>query len=216
MEDKTLKQLIDDELTWEPSVDAANVAATVGNGIVTLNGHVPTYAQKVAAERAVTRVKGVRGFVDHIEVQPFGPGEETDEAIAQRISNMVNWDVTIPDDSVTVQVSDGRVTLMGQVDWQYQRYAAERGVRALAGVRTVTNQIAVKPHVQASDIKRRIESAFERHANLAIGKIRVSVEEDKVRLDGEVPAWTDRDMAERAAWAAPGVRAVDDHIKITI
>lgn len=216
MNDKNLKTLIEDELSWEPSIDAANIAATVESGIVTLDGHVPNYAQKRAAETIVKRIKGVRGFVDRIEVQPFGADAASDESIATRAANVLDWDVTVPKGSVQVQVAEGRVTLTGHVDWQFQRDAADRAVRRLTGVRAVFNQIEVKPHVHAADIKKRIEAALERQADLAASKIRVTVTEDKVRLDGEVRAWAERDTAERAAWAAPGVRAVDDHVNIVI
>ncbi|MFI4950599.1 MAG: BON domain-containing protein [Caulobacterales bacterium] len=216
MNDTTLKILIEDELSWEPSIDAADVAATVDAGIVTLDGHVPNYVQKRMAETVVKRIKGVRGFVDRIEVRPFGSDAASDESIATRAANVLDWDVTVPKRSVQVQVSEGRVTLTGHVDWQFQRDAADRAVRRLSGIRAVFNQIEVKPHVQAADIKRRIEAALERQADLAASKIRVTVSEDKVRLDGEVRAWAERDIAERAAWAAPGVRAVDDHVSIVL
>lgn len=216
MEDKTLKKLVEDELEWEPSIDAADVAATVENGIVTLSGHVDNYAQKVAAEGVVKRLKGARGFVDRLEVRPFGPQGETDEAIAARIANLIEWDVTLPKGAVKVQVANGYVTLTGQVDWNYLRFAAEQGLRRLKGVRGVSNEVTVKPRVQVADVKRRIEEALDRQADLTADKIRVSVDGDRVRLDGEVRAWTDRDIIERAAWAAPGVKAVEDHVSIAI
>lgn len=213
MEDKALKKLVQDELDWEPSVDPADIGVTVENGIVRLTGHVPNYSQRVSAENAVKRVKGVRGLVQDLEVRTF-PDTYTDESIATRVANMLDWDVTVPKDAVRVKVDGGYVTLTGQVDWQYQRTAAEHGIRNLAGVRGLSNQIQVKPRVQASDIKRRIENALERQAELDSQRIIVSVEGDKVRLNGKVKAWFERDIAERAVWAAPGVRAVEDHVSI--
>jgi osmotically-inducible protein OsmY len=216
MDDKALKKLVDDELEWQPSIDCADVGVIVENGIVTLTGHVANYAQKIAAEAAVKRVKGVRGFVDRLEVQLFGAKDDTDEAIAERIANLLDWDVTVPKGAVKVQVVNGYVTLTGQVDWNYQRSAAEHGLRRLRGVRSLSNQIAVKPRVEAGDIKRRIEQALDRQADLTADNIRVTVVGDRVCLDGKVRAWTERDTIERAAWAAPGVKAVEDRVSIAI
>jgi len=215
MEDKTLRRLVQEELDWQPSIDAADIGVTVEQGIVHLVGHVSNYAQKVAAEKAVKRVKGVRGFVEDLQIR-LSPEPYTDEAVAARVANLIDWDVTIPKGAVQVQVEKGYVTLTGQVDWQYQRVAAEQGVRRLQGVRGLSNQIAVKPHLQASDVKRRIEDALGRQAELEANMIRVTVDGDKVRLDGKVNAWFERDIAERAAWAAPGVRSVEDHVSIGV
>lgn len=213
MEDKALKMVVLDELAWEPSIDSADIGVTVENGIVQLTGRVANYAQKVATETVVKRVKGVRGYVEDLEIRPFAPAY-SDEAVAGRVANLIDWDVTVPKNAVKVKVEKGYVTLTGQVDWQYQRYAAERGVRRLQGVRGLSNQIQVKPHVQASDIKRRIEDALERQADIEAHRISVTVDGGKVRLDGKVKAWFERDVIERAAWAAPGVSAVEDRVSI--
>lgn len=213
MEDKVIKKLVEEELDWQPSIDAADIGVTVDNGIVRLTGHVPNYFQKTAAEEAVKRIKGVRGIVQDLEVRTF-PATYTDEAIAARVANLLEWDVTVPKDVVKVKVDNGYVTLMGQVDWQYQRSAAEHGIRNLPGVRALSNQIQVKPRIQASDIKRRIEDALDRQADLESKRITVTVEGDKVRLEGKVKAWFERDVVERAVWAAPGVRAVEDRVSI--
>lgn len=213
MDDKTIKALVLDELEWEPSIDSSDIGVTVEAGIVRLTGHVANYAQKVAAETAVKRVKGVRGYVEDLAVRTSA-ASFTDEAIAGRAANMLDWDVSVPKAAVKVKVESGHVTLTGQVDWQYQRTAAEQAVRGLMGVRGVSNQISVKPHIQASDIKRRIEDALERQADLEARKIRVIVDGDKVRLEGKVKAWFERDLAERAAWGAPGVRSVEDRVTI--
>lgn len=144
MDDKVLKKLVEDELAWEPSIDAADVAVTVEKGIVTLDGHVGTYAQKINAEATVKRVRGVRGFVDRLEILPFGAKYGSDEDIADRVAKVIEWDVTVPKDAVKIQVAEGHVTLTGQVDWQYQRFAAEQAVRKLYGIRGVSNQIKLK------------------------------------------------------------------------
>lgn len=213
MDDKSLQKLVQDELDWQPSVDAADIGVTVENGIVHLTGHVPSYAQKIAVENAVKRVKGVRGYVEDVQVR-LTPDAASDEVIAGRVANVLDWDVTLPKGAVKVKVENGYVFLSGEVNWAYQRVAAEQGIRRLAGVRGVSNQITVKPHVQATDVKRRIEDALERQAELEANKISITVEGSKVRLDGKVKAWFERDVIERAAWAAPGVQSVEDRISV--
>jgi osmotically-inducible protein OsmY len=214
MEDKFLRQNIIDELDWEPTVDAANIGVAVNNGVATLTGHVPSYAQFVAAEATVKRVKGVRAIAQDIEVHFSGPAASSDEDIASRALSMLAWSVLMPKDAVTVKVSKGWITLTGQVDWQYQRRAAEDNLRSLVGVRGLSNLISVKPHAIASDIVRGIEEALKRDARVEAQKIKVSVTGGTVKLEGRVHSWSERDAAERAAWAAPGVRAVQDHVSI--
>lgn len=213
MEDKSLKKMVEAELDWEPSVDAADIGVTVEQGIVRLAGRVANYAQKVAAERAVKRVKGVRGFAEALEIRA-APGAFSDEAIAQRVANVLDWNVFVPNGAVKVKVEGGFVTLTGSVDWQYQRETAERVTRPQLGVRGISNQIAVTPHVQAADIKQRIEAALKRQADLDADRVRVTVDGDKVRLDGTVRAWNERETIERAVWAAPGVAKVEDHVSV--
>ena len=213
MNDKSLKALVEAELDWQPSIDASDIGVGVEDGIVRLTGRVPTYAQKFAAEEAVKRVKGVRGVADNLEVRttaaPF-----SDEAVATRIANVLDWNVSVPTGAVQVKVEGGYVVLTGQVDWQYQRAAAERAVRPQQGVRGIQNRITVRRHAQASDVKHRIEAALQRQADVDGDNVRVSVEGSTVRLDGKVRGWTARDTIERAAWAAPGVTKVEDHVVI--
>lgn len=213
MEDAKLKTLVEQELDWQPGIDTADIGVTVENGIVRLSGRVPNYAQKVAAEAAVKRIKGVRGFAEDLEIRS-GAATYSDEAVANRIANVLDWNVSVPAGAVQVKVEDGFVTLTGTVDWQYQRDAAERVARPQQGVRGLSNQIALKPHVQAGDIQRRIEEALKRQADIEADKITVSVMGGKVTLGGRVRAFFERDTAERAAWAAPGVTAVEDRIAV--
>jgi osmotically-inducible protein OsmY len=210
-----LKNAVEAELAWVPFVDAAHIGVTAENGIVSLSGHVPTYAQKLAVEKAVKRVKGVRGVAEELEVRLVMSFGNDDDEVAKRVANILDWGVSVPKDSVKVQVTDGMVTLSGEVNWQFERDGAESGVRLLNGVRGLINLITVKPHVMAADVKRRIESALERQADVEASNIRVTIDGTKVRLDGQVKAWAQRDAAERAAWAAPGVRTVDDHVTIS-
>ena len=213
--DVGLKNAVEAELVWVPSVDDAHIGVTAENGIVTLSGHVPTYAQKLAVEKAVKRIKGVRGLAEELEVRLVASFGNDDDEVAKRVANILDWGVSVPKDSVKVQVTKGVVTLSGEVDWQFERSGAERGVRLLNGVRGLINQITVKPHVMTQDVKRRIESALERQADVEVSNIHVTVDGTNVRLDGKVKAWAERDAIERAAWSAPGVRTVEDNVTIT-
>src|ERR1044072_8918207 len=211
MDDKTLRRNVVAELDWDPSVDSANIGVTVDNGIVTLTGHVPTYAEKIAAAGVVRRVKGVRAVAQESEVFSAYTGN-SDENIARRAVNILEWDIMLPRDAVKVQIAQGYVTLSGQVEWDYQRRIAEADVRKLGGVKGVTNNITLKPRADAGDIKHRIEQALERSASIDAKAIKVSVNDGRVTLDGKVRAWHERDAAEWAAWAAPGVSSVVDHV----
>jgi len=213
MDDKTLRQQVIDELDFEPSVDSANIGVAADNGVVVLTGHVSTYAQKTMAANVAKRVKGVKAIVQEIEVRPPFAGEG-DEDIARRALNVIGWDVTIPRDVIKVQVSHGFVTLTGEVDWDYQRRAAEHDVRKLSGVVGVANAIAIKAKTDEGDIQRRIEEALKRSAQIEAGGVRVEVKDGKVILEGKVRAWYERDVLERAAWSAPGVKTVEDRVTV--
>jgi len=212
--DLKLRKDVLDELTAEPSVHAAQIAVTVNDGIVTLGGDVDSYAEKWAAERAVKRVAGVKGYAEEIHVKLPGPFERTDADIARAAVNALQWNVSVPSERVTVMVQNGCVTLEGEVSWQYQREAAHDAVRQLAGVKWVDDEIVVKPGVSPSEVKTRIENAFTRNALLEAGGISVGVEGAEVTLKGTVRSWVERDEAERAAWAIPGVALVDNHLAI--
>jgi osmotically-inducible protein OsmY len=215
MTDSSLRQDIIDELDFEPSIDAADIGVAVENGIVTLTGHVPTYSQKVTVEDVVRRVKGVKGIAEEIEVRPVGSNRTADDEIAKRAVNTLGWNTSIPSGTVQVKVQKGWVTLTGKVEWFYQKNAAANAVRDLAGVVGVTNQIEIKQHASATDVKKRIEDALKRYAEVEAQAIRVDVlDGGKVRLDGKVHAWSERSAAERAAWPAPGVTTVEDRIAI--
>lgn len=214
MLDKTLRQNIIDELEFEPSIDAADIGVAVENGVVTLTGHVATYLEKVTAEDVVKRVRGVRAIAEEIEVRPAGANITADDEIARRALNVIKWNTTIPEDHVQVKVQKGWVTLSGSVEWQYQKNAAASTVRNLSGVTGVSNLIQIKPKLSTFDIKKRIEDALKRDAELEAQGIRVDVHDGKVTLEGHVRAWAERQAAERAAWSAPGVKAVEDRITL--
>lgn len=214
MSDRTLKLAVEDELAWEPSIDAERIGVTAEDGVVTLTGHVGSYTEKIIAERAAKRVKGVRAIAQEIEIRLPNDKKTSDDQIAKRALDIIAWDSTIPKDKVQVKVQGGFVTLSGEVDWHYQRTDAEYAVRKLEGIKGLSNEIKVKPRVQASDVKQRIESALKRNAEWEAGSIKVSAQNGHVTLDGKVKAWYERDLAERTAWSAPGVISVEDHISI--
>ncbi len=214
MSDKTLKHAVEEELDWEPSIDSEHIGVTVEDGVVTLSGHVSTYAEKFTAEKAAKRVKGVRAIAQEIEIRFPNDKKTSDDQIAKRALDIIAWDSTIPKDKVLVKVQNGFVTLSGEVDWFYQRDDAEHAVRKLAGIKGLSNEIRIKPKAYAYDIKERIETALKRNAELEADSIKVSVLDGRVTLDGKVKAWYERDLAERTAWSAPGVVSVVDHINI--
>ncbi|MBB3394170.1 MULTISPECIES: BON domain-containing protein [unclassified Rhizobium] len=214
MTDISLRQNVLDELEFEPSIDAAHIGVTAERGVITLTGHVATYAEKDAAERAARRVKGVHAIAQEIEVRPHGTHVTADDEIATRALSTLAWRTTVPRDAVKVKVQNGWVTLEGNVEWQYQKNAAASAIRDLAGVVGISNVIAVTPRPTSSDVKRRIEDAFKRDAELEAQSIRVNVMDGKVTLDGTVKRWSERQAAEHAAWSAAGVTAVEDHLRI--
>ncbi|NRP89290.1 hypothetical protein GFPCMMHI_05215 [Ensifer adhaerens] len=215
MDDIALRQNILDELEFEPRVDAADIGVVARDGIVTLTGHVGTYAEKDAAEKAVRRVKGVRAIAQEMDVRILGPRRTDDDDIARRAVKMVDWNISIPKQMVQIRVCRGVVTLTGKVEWQYQKNAAAAAVRDLAGVVGVSNLIDVVPGISADDVKRRIENALERDAELEAQAIRVDVSDGKVTLKGNVRTLSERRAAERAAWSAPGVHTLDDQLSIS-
>jgi osmotically-inducible protein OsmY len=213
MSELQLRQDVVDELEFEPSVDAAHIGVAVDKGVVTLTGHVASYAEKQAAIAAVRRVKGVRAIAEEIEVRYPLDKKTSDDEIAQRAIDILGWDTMVPSDAIQVMVHNGWVTLTGSVDWHYQKKHAEEDVRKLSGVRGVTNTIEIKPSVQAEDVKRKIEEALKRHAEIEASAIRVTVRErDKVVLEGKVGSWDERHAVENAAWSAPGVKSVEDRM----
>lgn len=214
VDDRTLQANVLEELKWEPSVNPAKIGVTARDGIVTLTGHVESYAEKIAADRAARRVIGVKAVAQEIEVRLRSDHHRSDEDIAAAAVRALEWDVSVPHDMVQIEVENGWIILRGEVDWQYQRQAAEDDVRRLTGVVGVTNHIKIKPAINAGGIRDRIEQAFRRSAELDAGKITISTVGSKVILGGKVAAWSEREMAERAAWSAPGVTEVEDRITV--
>lgn len=212
--DSQIQQDVMDELQWEPRVDHANIGVAVKDGVVTLSGFVPSYACKIAAERAARHVKGVRGLAEEIEVRLPGDPKTADSEIAKRIADIFDWSVTIPRNRIEVKVEHGWVTLTGKVDFHFHRQTAKDLVSRISGVKGVSNLIEVRAAPSSFDVKERIVAALKRSADLDASTINVAADGDTVRLGGKVHAWYERQIAERAAWAAPGVNKVVDNILV--
>jgi len=213
--DKELQKDVIDELRWEPGVNAEDIGVTVKDGVVTLDGSVDSYAEKWAARQSVKRVSGVKALAVEVHVKLPGSTELTDAGIARAAENALQRDVTVPSDRITVSVERGFLTLEGEVEWQFQSSAAEQAVRHLPGVTDVDDVIIVKPKVVPAEVKEKIEAAFKRNAILDASQINVQADGGKVTLTGSVHTWAERDVAENVAWAAPGVSAVRDELKVS-
>lgn len=215
MNELRLRDDILDELAYEPIVDAAHIGVAVDQNVVTLTGHVGSYAQKLAAISAVRRVRGVYGIADEIEVRYSSDANTSDDEIAKRAIDMLIWDSVVPSDAIKVTVRDGWVTLTGKVNWYYQKSSAERDIRRLSGVHGVINNIEIEAHAKAENVKRKIEAALKRHAEIEAKDITVTVRDDgEVLLEGKVGNWGEKFAVEDAAWSAPGVKNVKDQLTI--
>ena len=213
--DTELQQDVMNELKWEPTIKAAEIGVSVKDGFVRLSGYVDSYAKKWAAERAAERVFGVKAVAEELQVRLPSSFERSDGDIAQAAANALEWNVSVPYERVKVQVENGLVTLSGEVDWWYQKNEAEGAVRYLIGVVSVSNQITIKPKVKPLDIKDKIENAFQRNALLDARRVRIETRGGKVILKGSVRTWAEREQAQWAAWAAPGVSEVENDIIVS-
>jgi osmotically-inducible protein OsmY len=215
--DSDIKRDVEEELKWEPNVDATDIAVAVKNGVVTLTGFVRSYAHKLAAERATKSVAGVVGLANDIEVRLPGADARPDPEIAREIAAELKLWLPYFAEHIKAVVKNGWVTLEGEVEWNYQRDHAERAVRGIKGVNGVSNLIRLKPRATPSptEIKHKIEEAFRRSALVDANRVTVEASGGEVMLRGTVRSWAERQEAERAAWAAPGVIRVDNRITVS-
>jgi osmotically-inducible protein OsmY len=206
--DTELRQDVEHELEWDPSVDAGHIGHSASDGVITLTGEVNTYAERWNAERATERVAGVRGIANEIEIRTTGEHNDTD--IAKAVADSLACNAALPSGQVMVKVWKGWVTLSGELTHNYLRRSAESSIRYLRGVNGVTDLITVKPNVEAKDLKRKIDESIKRHAALDAERIVVNVDDGEVTLAGTVRSWTERHDA------GPGVRSVTNHLKVSL
>ena len=212
--DHQLKQDVIAELTWDPAIKADAIGVAVNDGIVTVSGHIDTYAEKRAVEKALRRVSGVKAIALELDVKLSALHKRNDTELAAAIENALKWNSVVPADKVSVTVDNGWVTLAGEVDWDYQRMSIEKLVRPLIGVVGVNNNMTLKPRATPAGVTSRIEDALKRQAEREAKRVQVEINGTTVTLRGDVHSWQERDAAAGAAWAAPGVRAVINELRV--
>ena len=211
--DIQLKQDVMEEIRWEPTVTSTDIDVKAEDGIVTLSGTVPYYAEKWAAERAAQRVEGVRAIAEEIEVNLYGEHKRDDTEVAKAVMSALRWHVWVPRE-IQATVDNGWVTLTGTTSWGFQRNSAEDAIRFLSGVKGVTNSITLKPSVQPSAVKDSVEKALKRDAEVDADRVKVSADGGKVSLTGSVRSWDERSEVESAAWGTPGVTDVENSLTV--
>jgi osmotically-inducible protein OsmY len=213
--DDDIKRHVEAELEWDPGVDSTDIGVAVNQGVVTLSGFVRSFAHKLAAERAAKRVAGVVGLANDLEIQLPGADQRPDPEIARdAVAELKKW---LPDAwrHVRPVVEDGRVTLEGEVEWNFQRDYAERALHWIAGITGISNSIRLRPRVAAAEVRHNIEEAFRRNAQIDANRVMVEANGGEVILRGTVRSWAERQEAERVAWAAPGAIRVDNQITVS-
>jgi osmotically-inducible protein OsmY len=212
--DSDIKRDVEDELRWDPDIDATDIGVTVRNGVVTLTGFVRSYAQKTQAEVDAKRVAGVSAVANDIEVRLPAIDARPDPEIARDAVSALKSELPYSSEKIKVVVKNGWITLEGAVEWNYARERAQSAVKRVRGVMGVTNSIVLKPTVAPHEIRRKIEDALRRSAELDASRITVEANGGEVILRGTVKSWAERQEAERAAWAAPGVTRVDNRVTV--
>jgi osmotically-inducible protein OsmY len=213
-EDQKIQKDVMEELTWIPYLDSSEIGVAVKNGVVTLSGTVDTFGKKAAAEEAAKSVAGVRAVAEDIVVKTDPLWKKTDGELAEAVLNALKWHATVPREGVQVIVENGWVTLTGKVDWEFQRNAAITAIQNLHGIQGIINKLMVKDSKIEKDVKQKISAAFHRNATIDSEKVHVEVDGNKVILSGTVGSWTERMQAERAAWNARGITAVENNIQV--
>ncbi len=212
--DAKIRADVENELRWDPSLDEKGILIKVENGVVSLQGSVPHFSDRWTAEQVTKRVAGVRAIANDIEVKVPSLGERPDPDIAAAAVNALTWHFALESTDIQAVVKQGWITLSGHVLYGYQKVIAEGAVRYLLGVKGVINNIEVRPEVKATDVKQKIQSAFQRQASLDSNDIKVNVDDSAVVLQGTVHSWREKDDAAIAAWAAPGVTKVENKIQV--
>jgi len=213
--DAQIKQDVLAELKWDAEIDEAKIGVSVTNGAATLSGHVPTYRQKMAALKAAKRVAGVLAVVNNIDVSLESKHRATDEGLAERIANVLKWNVSTLGKDLKAEVKNGIVTLTGEVDWHFQRSNILKAIEHVTGVANVIDLINLKPSVSATNVQEKIKEALKRHAEEEATRINVTVTNGTVTLSGSIESIEEMDRVENAAWAAPGVSKVVDNLRVT-
>jgi osmotically-inducible protein OsmY len=214
MIDQALKQRVLDELAWQPEFNESHIGVTARGGVVTLIGYVASYAEKYAAQAAAGRVTGVRAIADDMKVRYLPGVDHGDAELASRALDVISWDLSVPKSRVEIKVENGWVTLEGDVDWCFQRLAAEADIRNLPGVMGISNVIEIKPNVRACDVEKQIKAAFRRSAEFEAENIVITADGRAVALTGQVGSYYGRTLAAATAWSAPGVTQVHDLLTV--
>ena len=212
--DAQIKQDVLAELKWDAEIDETKIGVSVSKGAVTLSGHVPTYLQKMAALKAVKHVSGVLAVVNHIDVLLENYHRLTDEGLAERIANALNWNASAVGNNLKAEVKNGLVTLTGKIDWQFQRMNIHKAIEHLSGVVNVIDLIELKPRVSVADVQEKIKQALKRHADHEANRIGVTVANGTATLSGIVESIDEKDRVNNAAWAAPGISKVVDNLEV--
>ncbi|MGB3151299.1 MAG: BON domain-containing protein [Maribacter sp.] len=212
--DSKIKLDVQDELSWEPSIDETKIGVTVDDGVVTLSGEVDSYSKKLAAEKAAKRVQGVKAVAEDIVVKYASSLDKSDTDIAKAALNALKWHSSVPNDAVMVKVEDGWVYLSGEVKWDYQKNSAKNAIKDLSGVKGVINSITIKQEVKPYEVKNKIEEAFERSAEIDARGIKVTADGHTITLSGKVHSIKEKENAEKAAFNAPGVFEVKNNLKV--